>query len=39
MTYHYRITAEKLDLLDGAEPVGCSFIVSNHDDLVPLIER
>lgn len=39
MTYHYRITAEKLDLPEGDEPVGCSVTVSNHDDLVPLIEK
>ena len=38
MSYTYRITAEKLDLPEGSEPVGCSFEVANHDDIVPLIE-
>lgn len=39
MPYHYRITVEKLDLPEGSEPVGCTFDVTNHDDIVPLIDR
>lgn len=39
MPYAYRITAEKLDLPEGSEPVRCTFDVANHDDIVPLIER
>lgn len=39
MAYTYRITAEKLNLPEGSEPVSCTFEVSNHDDIVPLIER
>ena len=39
MLYTYRITAEKLDLPEGSDPVSCTFDVTNHDDIVPLIER
>lgn len=38
MSYTYRITAEKLDLPEDGEPVGCTFEITNHDDIVPLIE-
>lgn len=38
MSYVYRITAEKLGLPEGSEPVGCTFEVTNHDDFIPLIE-
>lgn len=38
MSYTYRITAEKLDLPEGGEPLGCTFEFTNHDDIVPLIE-
>lgn len=39
MAYTYRITAEKLGLPEGSDPVRCSFEVTSHDDIVPLIER
>jgi hypothetical protein len=39
MPYTYRITAEKLDLPEESEPVSCTFEITNHDDIVPLIER
>lgn len=39
MAYTYRITVEKLDLPEGSEPVSCTFDVTNHDDIVPLIDR
>lgn len=38
MSYTYRITAEKLGLSAGSEPVSCTFEITNHDDIVPLIE-
>ncbi len=38
MPYTYRITAEKLDVPEGSEPVRCVFEVTNHDDIVPLID-
>lgn len=37
-SYVYRITAEKLGLPEGSEPVGCTFEFTNHDDIMPLIE-
>lgn len=39
MSHAYRITAEKLDQPEGAAPLRRAFDVTNHDDLVPLIDR
>lgn len=39
MPHTYRITAEKLDQPEGGDPLRCAFDVTNHDDLVPLIDR
>jgi len=39
MSHRYRITVEKLDQPEGEAPLRCSFDVTNHDDLVPLIDR
>lgn len=39
MSHCYRITVEKLDQAEGETPLRCVFDVSNHDDLVPLIDH
>ncbi|MGE4431952.1 MAG: DUF3861 domain-containing protein [Sphingobium sp.] len=39
MSYRYRITVEKLDQPEGEAPLCRAFDVTNHDDLIPLIDQ
>jgi len=39
MPHAYRIIAEKLSQPGGEAPISTAFEVTNHDDIVPLIDR